>query len=174
MPRVTSQRKNCTFCKTIGCTFFTKDTHCHGCKTGLTKRQAQYKRVLNKIVRNLTKGSNAAVGDTVLETLSNLRKKDTLLRAKDIIKFCKGSYENAWWHGNPELAQPLDKLLMRVVDYWELHQNKGINGTIHCYWNPIDDYKNLWEQLYARRLRILARPGLQYLLKTKPSLFLAL
>ena len=83
-----------------------------------------------KDVRWLTKGSKAAVGDTVLETLSNLRRKDTLLRAKDVLKFCKGGYENAW-HGNPELAQPLDKLLMRVVDFWELHSNKGINGTIH-------------------------------------------
>lgn len=173
MPRVTSQRKNCTFCKTIGCTFFTKDTHCTGCKSGLNNRQAQYKRVLNKIVRNLTKGSKAAVGDTVLETLSNLRKKDTLLRAKDIIKFCKGDYQSEYWYNNPELARPLDKLLMRVVDYWELHYKK-VNGVIHCYWNPIDDYNNLWEQLYARRNRVLARPGLQHLLKTKPSLFSAL
>ena len=174
MPRFRSQRKNCTFCKTIGCTFFTKDTHCTGCKTGLNKKQAQYKRVLNKIVKNLTKGSKDAVGDTVLETLSNLRKKDTLLRAKDIIKFCKGDYQSEYWYNNPELARPLDKLLMRVVDYWQLHSDKGINPVIHCYWNPIDDYKNLWEQLYARRNTILARPGLQYLLKTKPSLFSAL
>ena len=173
MPRVTSQRKNCTFCKTIGCTFFTKDTHCTGCKSGLNNRQAQYKRVLNKIVRNLTKGSKAAVGDTVLETLSNLRKKDTLLRAKDIIKFCKGDYQSEYWYNNPELARPLDKLLMRVVDYWELHYKK-VNGVIHCYWNPIDDYNDLWEQLNARRNRVLARPGLQHLLKTKPSLFSAL
>ena len=171
MPRVTSSRKNCTFCKTIGCPFFTKDTHCHGCKSGLNKRQEKFKMDLMKIVRRLTKGSKAAVGDTVLETLSNLRKNDTLLRAKDIAKFCKGDYDNAWWHGNPELAKPLDKLLMRVVDYWELHSNK-VNGVIHCYWNPIDDYSNLWEQLYARRFKILARPGLQYLARTKPFLFL--
>ena len=164
------QRKSCKHCKTIGCLFFTQDSHCHGCKSGLTKKQDAYKRALRRIVRNLTKGSKAAVGDTVLETLSNLRRKDTLLRARDVIKFCKGSYENAWWQGNPELAQPLDKLLMRVVDYWELHSSK-VNGVIHCYWNPVDDYDNRWAELYARRDRVLARPGLQHLLKTKPSLF---
>ena len=172
MPRVKSQRKNCTFCKTHGCMYFTKDTHCSGCKSGLTQRQEKFKTGLKKDVRWLTKGSKAAVGDTVLETLSNLRRKDTLLRAKDVLKFCKGSYENAWWHGNPELAQPLDKLLMRVVDFWELHSNKGINGTIHCYWNPIDDYNNLWEQLYARKGKLFNRPGLLHMMKTKPFLFL--
>jgi len=173
MPRVRSQRKNCTFCKTIGCTFFTKETHCTGCKSGLNKRQAQYKRVLRRIVGNLTKGSKAAVGDTVLETLSNLRRKDTLLRAKDIIKFCQGDYQSEYWYNTPELAKPMDKLLMRVVDYWELHSNK-VNGVIHCYWNPIDDYENRWAELYARRNTVLSRPGLQHLLKTNPSLFSAM
>lgn len=171
MPRVKSQRKNCTFCKTIGCTYFTKDTHCHGCKTGLTQKHAAFKRDLKTTVNWLTKGSKAAVGNTVLETLSNLRRKDTLLRAKDVLKFCKGSYENAWWHGNPELAQPLDKILMRVVDYWELHYKK-VNGTIHCYWNPIDDYKNRWEQLYEKRGRLFNRPGFKYLMRINPSLFI--
>jgi len=172
MPRVKSSRKNCTFCKTIGCTFFTKDTHCHGCTTGLTTKHAAFEKDLKTTVNRLTKGSKAAVGDTVLETLSNLRRKDTLLRAKDVLKFCKGGYENSWWYRNPQLAKPLDKLLMRVVDYWELHSNKGINGTIHCYWNPIDDYKNRWEQLYEKRGRIFIRPGFKYLMRINPSLFI--
>jgi len=171
MTRVKSSRKNCTFCKTIGCTYFTKDTHCHGCKTGLTQKHAAFKRDLKTMVNRLTKGSKAAVGDTVLETLSNLRRKDTLLRAKDIIKFCKGDYQSEYWYNNPELARPLDKLLMRVVDYWELHYKK-VNGVIHCYWNPIDDYKNRWEQLYEKRGKILIRPGFKYLMRINPSLFI--
>ena len=163
MPRVRSQRnKHYKHCKTIGCFFFTTDTHCSGCKSGLTQKKNKFERTLKKVVNELTKGSKQAVGETVLHTLANLRKNDTFLKAKDVLKFCKGDYEMDWWYSNPELAKPLDKILMRVVDYWNIHRDLGFNGTMHCYWNTYDDRTNLMEQLYHHKKKILLKPGLAH------------
>ena len=173
MPRVRSQRKNRKHCKTIGCLFSTTDTHCSGCKSGLTQKKEKFEKALKQYVNSLTKGSKDAIGETVLHTLANLRKNDTLLKAKDVLKFCQMTeYEMDWWYPNPQLAVPLSKLLMRVVDYWNIHRDLGFNGTIHCYWNNFDDRTNLMEQLYHQRGKLLARPGLAYVTQQSPQLFL--
>lgn len=172
MPRVKSQRKKCKHCKTIGCLFFTTDTHCSGCTSGLTQKKEKFEKTLKKQVNILTKGSKDTIGDTVLETLANLRKKDTFLKAKHVLKFCKGDYQMDWWYNNPELASPLSKLLMRVVDYWNIHRDLGFNGTMHCYWNTYDDRTNLMEQLYHQRKKLLLKPGLAYVTEQSPQLLI--
>ena len=173
MPRVRSQRSNCKHCKTIGCLYFTTDTHCSGCKSGLTQKKEKFKKKLKQYVNSLTKGSKDAIGKTVHETISNLIRKDTFLKAKDVLKFCQMTgYEMDWWYNNPQLALPLSKLLMRVVDYWNIHSDLGFNGTIHCYWNSYDDRRNLMDQLYHDRKKLLVRPGITYLV-TKPGSQLA-
>lgn len=171
MPRVRSQRNKCTHCKTIGCLFFTLDTHCSGCKSGLTQKTHKFEQTLKGLVNTLTKGSKEAVGETVLETISNLRRKDTLFKAKDVLKFCKGDYTFDWWYNNPELAKPLDKILMRVVDYWNIHRDLGFNGTMHCYWNTYDDRKNTMVDLYRDRKKLFVRPGLAHVIKRSPHLY---
>ena len=170
MPRVRSQRKKCKHCKTIGCLYFTTDKHCSGCKSGLTNKKEKFEKAVKQYVNRLTKGSKEAIGETVHETLTNLRKKDTFLKAKDVLKFCQMTeYKMDWgWQKNPQLALPLTKLLMRVVDYWNIHSDLGFNHTIHCYWNSYDDRRNLLEEMYRDRKKVLARPGLEYLL-TKPG-----
>ena len=173
MPRVRSQRSNCKHCKTIGCLYFTTDTHCSGCKSGLTHKKEKFEKALKQHVNRLTKGSKDAIGETVHETISNLIRKDTFLKAKDVLKFCQmGQYEMDWWYNNPQLALPLSKLLMRVVDYWNIHSDLGFNRTIHCYWNSYDDRRNLMDQLYHDRKKILVSPGIKYLV-TKPGSQLA-
>lgn len=170
MPRVRSQRNKCKHCKTIGCLYFTTDTHCSGCKSGLTQKTKQFEQKLKKQVNILTEGSKDAIGKTVLDTLANLRRKDTFLKAKDVLKFCRGDYQMDWWYRNPQLAKPIDKLLMRVVDYWNIHIDIGFNGTMHCYWNSYDDRKNTREDLYRDRNRLFVRPGLAYVTMQSPQL----
>lgn len=167
MPKVS--RKNCKFCKTLGCPYFTLDKHCSGCKSGLTERGKRFKRLLNMHINVLTKDSRKAIGSTVMETLSNLRKKDTFLRAKDIVKFCKGTYECNCF-GDLKYAFPLDKLLMRVVDYWNIHHELGFCGSIHCYWNPYDDRQNTMVQLFSDREKIFTREGIKYVGTVSPHL----
>ena len=168
MPRVRSQRNK--HCKRIGCLYFTPDKHCSGCKSGLTQKTQKFDHTLKKLVNTLTEGSKDAVGETVLETISNLRRKDTFFKAKDVLKFCKGDYQMDWWYNNPELAKPLDKILMRVVDYWNIHMDLGFNGTMHCYWNPYDDRKNTTD-LYRDRKKLFVRPGLAHVIGRSPHLY---
>ena len=170
MPRVRSQRNKCKHCKTIGCLYFTTDTHCSGCKSGLTQKKEKFARALQQYVNRLTKGSKDAIGETVHETISNLMKKDTFLKAKDVLKFCQmGNYEMDWWYSNPQLALPLSKLLMRVVDFWNIHRDLGFNSTMHCYWNSYDDRENLMEQLYNDGSAIVMKPGIKYLVLKQGS-----
>lgn len=169
MPRVRSQRNK--HCKTIGCLYFTNDTHCSGCKSGLTQKKEKFEKALKKVVNELTKGSKEAIGETVHETISNLIRKDTFLKAKDVLKFCQMTeYEMDWWYPNPQLALPLSKLLMRVVDYWNIHRDLGFNETIQCYWNSYDDRRNLMEQMYRDRKKLLVKPGLAYVTKQSTHL----
>lgn len=119
----------------------------------------------------MTKGSKSAIGETVHETISNLMKKDTFLKAKDVLKFCQMTvYEMDWgWWNNPQLAMPLTKLLMRVVDFWNIHRDLGFNEGIHCYWNSLDTRKNIMAELYSRQSKIFLPKGIKYLL-SKPKL----
>ena len=152
MPRVKSKRNKCKHCKTIGCLFFTTDTHCSGCKIGLVQKRRMFERALKKQVNALTEGSKDAIGETVMQTISNLMKKDTFLKAEDVLKFCNGSYQG-FLMGDVLL----DRLLMRVVDYWNIQRDKGFNPTIHCYWNPYDHPRGIMAKLYRDRKKLFTR-----------------
>lgn len=162
-------RKKAKHCKTIGCLYFTNKVHCSACASGRTQKEKQFEISLKKQINKLTKGSKNAIGDTVMDTISNLMKKDTFFKAKDVLKFCQGYYESDCWYDNPQLARPLDKLLMRVLDYWNIRREFGFNSTIHCFWNPYDG-PNTMQLLYQNRKKMLDRAGYNFVLANNKDL----
>lgn len=159
--RVKSKRNKTKFCKTHGCMFHTKDTHCSGCKSGLPKKKNRFKKKLACVVNIMTRHSAGVVGDTVIDTLRNMTRfqrsgKGVLFKAKDVAKLFNGHYQFSSLDYNPILMSPADKILIRVVDYWNLHQKNGFNSTIQCYWNSshFDHYASIQDNLYYRRNKL--------------------
>lgn len=166
--RVKSQRNKVKFCKTMGCTFFTKDTHCSGCKAGLPKKKNRFKKKLACVVNLITRDSAAMVGDTPLDTLRNIRQsgKNVMFKAKDVAKLFKGDYQLSSMEYHPILMSVKDKILIRVFDYWNLHQKKGFNCAIQCYWNThhFDMASTIEDNLYYRRSGLFDKRSLRTVL----------
>ena len=89
--RIKSKRNKTKYCKTLGCTYFTKDTHCSGCKAGLPKKKANFRKKLGCVINIMTRHSAGMVGDTILDTLKNVKRseKTVLFKAKDVAHFFK-------------------------------------------------------------------------------------
>ena len=173
--RVKSRRNKTKYCKTLGCTFFTTDTHCSGCKAGLPKKKATFRKKLGYVVNIMTQHSVGIVGDTVMDTLRNMTKfqkrtgNGVLFKAKDVAKFFSGPYQLSSMNYNPILMSHADKILVRVVDYWNLHQKNGFNSTIQCYWNSshFDHYASIRDTLYYRRDKLFDKTSLKSILGTQ-------
>ena len=166
--RVKSQRNKVKYCKTMGCTFFTKGTHCSGCKSGLNKKKAVFRKKLGCVVNIMTRFSAETVGDTVLDTLKNIRKsgKQVLFKAKDVVHLFGNNYQLSSMTYDQALMSPNDNILIRVVDYWNLHQKNGFNSTIQCYWNSsyFDHYASIQDSLYYRREGLFEKRSLRAIL----------
>lgn len=166
--RVRSQRNKVKFCTTFGCLFHTKGKHCSGCKQGLPKKKAIFKKKLGCVVNIMTRYSAETVGDTVLETLKNIRKsgKNVMFKAKDVVHLFGDDYELSSISYNQALLSPRDKILLRVADYWNLHWLTGFNRTIQCYWNthhfdhPLERANNL----YYKRATLFDKRSLRFVL----------
>ena len=177
--RVKSKRNKIKYCKTLGCTFFTKDTHCSGCKAGLPKKKAIFRKKLGCVVNIMTKNSVGIVGDTVMDTLRNMTRfhkrtgNGVLFKAKDIAKFFTGPYQLSSMEYNPILMSPADKILVRVVDYWNLHQKNGFNSTVQCYWNSsyFDHYASIQDSLYYSRKKLFEKRSLKSVLGSQHKTF---
>ena len=173
--RIKSQRTKTKFCKTLGCTYFTKDTHCSGCKSGLPKKKANFRKKLGSVVNIMTMHSHGVVGDTILDTLRNLRRseKPVLFKAKDVAKLFHGDYNFSSRSYHPVLMSPADKILIRVVDYWNLHRNNGFHSAIQCYWNRdyFDYYSSIEDNLYHMREKLFDKESLKKVLGPSHGLF---
>lgn len=160
----TKQHKS-KYCKTSGCMHFTKHKHCSGCKSGLPKKKATFHKKLGCVVNIMTKYSAENVGDTVLETLKNVRmsNKHVFFKAKDVAKFFQGHYEFSSLTYAPSLMSPADKILIRVADYWNLHSENGFNTTVQCYWNTgdFDLYAAREDSLYNCRAKLFEKSTLK-------------
>lgn len=176
--RVRNNRNKVRHCKTIGCPYFTKSTHCHGCSSGLNKKQACFKKTLETTVKTMTKDSEHLIGDTVIKTLVNLYKRAsatgriTLFRAKDVAKFFHNDYQRSCLSYDFHLLSPSDKLLLHVADYWNLHQDVGFPSTVQCYWNKFHSRRSLENDLYDRRYKLFEKESFKVLLGPKHSEFI--
>lgn len=166
--RVKSKRNKTKYCKTMGCMFFTKDTHCSGCKAGLPKKKAIFKKKLGCVVNIMTRRSAATVGDTVLDTLKNIRKsgKIIMFKAKDVLHLFGNDYELSSMSYDQALLSPRDKILLRVVDYWNLHKMNGFHTAIQCYWNThhFDNPLEWANNLYYKRATLFDKRSLRTVL----------
>ena len=173
--RLFSKKHNSKHCKTFGCSHFTQHKHCSGCKAGLPKKKATFHKKLGCMVNIMTRYSAENVGDTVLETLKNVRasSKNVLFKAKDVVKFFQGHYEFSSLTYAPSLMSPADKILIRVVDYWNLHSENGFNSTVQCYWNPgdFDFYAARDDTLYSIRARLFEKRSLKKTLGPAHEIF---
>ena len=154
--------------------FHTNDTHCSGCKTGLPKKKERFRKKLGCVVNVMTRHSGGIVGDTVIDTLRNMAKaeksgKGVLFKAKDVAKLFTGPYQFSSIDYDPILMSPSDKILVRVVDYWNLHQKNGFNSTIQCYWNSshFDHYASIQDNLYYRRNKLFDKRSFKSILGSK-------
>ena len=159
--RIKCKRNKTKYCKTMGCSYFTKKTHCSACELGMPEKMTQFKKKLGCVVNIMTKHSQGIVGDTILDTLRNIHRSDkqVLFKAKDVLHLFKGDYQRSTSAYNPILMSPADKILIRVVDYWNLHSDLGFNSTIQCYWcdSWFDMRDGLDSILYARRFKLFAK-----------------
>ena len=101
-------------------------------------------------------------------THSQPKENDTLLKAKDVLKFCQMTeYEMDWWYLTLN-SQYHWVNYSRVVDHWNIHRDLGFNGTIHCYWNNFDDRTISWSSSTTRG-ETTQRPGLAMLPSSRHS-----
>ena len=177
--RVKSKRNKTKFCKTHGCMFHTQDTHCSGCKSGLPKKKERFRKKLGCVVNVMTRQSGGIVGDTVIDTLRNMTKaeksgKGVLFKAKDVAKLFNGPYQFSSFDYDPILMSPADKILVRVVDYWNLHEKNGFNSTIQCYWNThhFDMASTIEDNLYYRRNKLFDKRSFKSILGSKHMNFI--
>ena len=170
--RIKSRRNKTKFCKTLGCTYFTRDTHCSGCKAGMPKKKANFRKKLGCVINVMTQHSVGIVGDTVTDTLRNMTRFHTrsgqgvLFKAKDVAHLFKGPYQLSTMTYKPILMSQKDKIIIRVIDYWNLHEKNGFNSTIQCYWNSshFDHYASIQDNLYHRRNQLFDKRSLKSLL----------
>lgn len=173
--RIKCKRNKTKYCKTMGCSYFTKKTHCSACELGMPEKMTQFKKKLGCVVNIMTKHSQGIVGDTILDTLRNIHRSDkqVLFKAKDVLHLFKGDYQRSTSAYNPILMSPADKILIRVVDYWNLHSDLGFNSTIQCYWcdSWFDMRDGLDSILYARRFKLFAKESLLSVIETDYAKF---
>lgn len=166
--RIKAQRNKTRYCKTHGCGFFTLHTHCSGCERNLPKKMAYFRKKLECVLNILARDSAGIVEDTVLGTLRNIRQssKLVLFKAKDVAHLFKGDYQLSTMQFKDFLMSPADRVLVRVVDYWNLHEELGFNSTIQCYWNTFrfDNRGLLNSQLYAARQKLFNKRSLKKVL----------
>ena len=157
--------KRHTKCKSLVCDWAVAegDTHCSSCKKGLAPvdplahltRCKRFKGRVEAFVKRITV-SDAQVAEwlednpSLLTFLVRVVKHERenehplpkiMFRAKQLLAILPKENYSCSVGGRLDKVTcmlPTDQLLARVVDWWELTQKNGFNGTIHCYWGYED------------------------------------
>ena len=140
---------------------FTKKKHCSYCEQGITQHKAKFHRDLKSHCKQLAMNDKTAkdiFSGNLISSLVRLGKLERMtgersfVLAKQIYHLLPKSYSMSCWTTTC-VVSPVDQLLLRVIDWWNLDVRKGVCGTIHCYWNRYDNHQE--EQMYTERLMLM-------------------
>ena len=163
-------------CKSLVCGWAVAEgeTHCSSCKKGKAPvdqlahltRCKRFKHRVETFVKRITVSDaqvavwledNPSLLTFLVRVVRYEREREhplpkIMFRAKQLLPILpKENYSCSVAGGAPYKTPcmlPTDQLLARVVDWWELTQKNGFNGTIHCYWG-YEDFCYMGPTLHA-------------------------